>query len=135
MEDLLVLLQEVKSKEEFNEEELRHRVALCKPSRLTAFYRVTEDGREIAFLSLDRDDVEAVVTIYELFVLRQMRDQGYGTRILLEIESLARRESFRCVTVFPRPLDNDRTMPSLIRWYERRGYRAREGAPEFEKNV
>lgn len=61
---------------------------------------------------------------------------GVGSRLLKEVEFIAKNRGYEKVTLAPSPLDDGCSQAKLIRWYKSRGYEERpECASELEKSV
>lgn len=116
--------------------ELRRRAHDIAKSNKTTCYRALWDGREVAFVALDRwPEIDRIV-LYELFVPKQLRRQGFGTMVLSEVEREALREGFSGVRLCPEPLDPNFSKRSLIEWYGQHGYQVVPLVPgEMEKRV
>ena len=71
---------------------LRERAELQIANSYTRHYLIRENGKELAFLSLDFYPHPDPLFIYEMFVSSGVRCQGVGTRLLREIEMPARKE-------------------------------------------
>jgi GNAT superfamily N-acetyltransferase len=120
--------------EEFINPELRAIARHSKRGPRTTWYRVLVDGREVAFVAIDR--LRRHVVLLQIFVPRHLRGKGIGSRVLRTVESLARSEGYDSVRVWPRPLDRSVDPASLGRWYGQRGYRPMpDSAGDMEKRV
>ena len=116
--------------------ELQRRVQDIAKSDKTTCYRALCGGREVAFVALDRWPELDQIVLYELFVLKHLRRQGFGRAVLSEVECAALREGFLAVRLSPRPLDYDISAQTLIEWYRRHGYQIDPSVPsEMEKRI
>jgi len=127
-------LIEIASDEQATDEEVRERAKTSKKAARTKHYIVCEDHCEVAFLSLDLiPDVDYLV-LYEIFVPKRLRGRGIGTRLLTEVERVAKSNEYQRITLTPWPLDPDYPEEKLVSWYERCGFKERLDCPsELEK--
>jgi GNAT superfamily N-acetyltransferase len=120
--------------EEFIDPELRTIARHSKRGPQTIWYRVIFNGREVAFVAIDR--LRQHFVLLQLFVPRALRGKGIGSAVLRTVEALARSEGYGSVRVWPRPIDRSVDLESLGRWYRVRGYRVvPNGAGDMEKQV
>jgi GNAT superfamily N-acetyltransferase len=116
--------------------EIRGRMAQSPKARHTQHYIVTEDDVEVGFLSLDLIPRVDYLVLYEIYVPKRLRRKGIGSRLIQEVESIARSHGYARVTLSPSPLDTDYSATTLINWYKARHYQERADYPaELEKNV
>jgi len=116
--------------------ELRTRALISPKAKWTRHYVAYDDGREVAFVSLDINARVDYLVLYEMFVPERLRTQGIGSRVLLEIERTARNLAYHKVTLLPQPIDPAISRDVLIGWYRKRGYTARvEFQEELEKSL
>lgn len=109
---------------------LRARASQKSTNKDTQHYIIRENGKELVFLSLDFHPHPDALFIYEIFVSSSVRGQGVGTRLLREIENLARRNGYSNIGLNAHPLD-DRPKYELIAWYEKRGFSLQAGSKEL----
>ena len=87
-------------------------------------------------MAVDRRPELDLLVLYEVFVPRALRNQGYGGEALSAVEEMAVKERFSVVRIRQHPLDEDVDHDDLIRWYRRRGYRPDPSiASEMKKRV
>ncbi len=131
-----IFLIEIKEANCCETRELQQRDQEITKSSKTTCYRALCGGREVAFVALDRWPELDRIVLYELFVRKRLRRQGFGTAVLAEVEHSTLREGFSAVRLSPRPLDNEISLHALIEWYRRRGYQIDSSVPsEMEKLV
>ena len=116
--------------------ELRERSQEIAKSKKTTCYRALCGGQEVAFVALDRWPELGRMVLYEMFVPRGLRRQGYGGAVLNAVECAALREGFSAVRVTPQPLDDDMSREALVEWYCQRGYKHDPSVPgEMKKHI
>jgi GNAT superfamily N-acetyltransferase len=109
---------------------IRDRVLHSSRGMYTKHFVAYENSNEVAFLSVDLWPDHSLFVIYEIWVLRDVRGHGTGTRVLLAAEKLARDGGFPRIRLVPKALgypdgpERDRETAILLEWYERHGYRA-----------
>jgi GNAT superfamily N-acetyltransferase len=132
----MVEFSELTQNQPFANQELAKHASETSSSKLTIKYRVLEDGCEVGFVTLDRWNDLGILTVYDLYVLREGRGCGLGERILLEAERAAQEEGFTRVTLDATPRDPEFPAERLEAWYRRQGYRTRSDCEtELEKEV
>jgi GNAT superfamily N-acetyltransferase len=120
--------------EEFIDPELRAIARHSKRGPQTIWYRVRFNGREVAFVAIDR--LRQHFVLLQLFVPRDLRGKGIGSAVLRTVEALARGEGYGSVRVWPRPIVRSVDLESLGRWYRERGYSlVPNSAGDMEKQV
>jgi len=117
-----ITFTQVKSSDDFENPELKKRIEESSHSRKTIHYRVTVDGKEVAFIALDRWPELGQMVVYELWVPQRMRRQGIATTVLSETERITACEGLSVVRVHPATLDGSVTEETLFGWYSRLGY-------------
>jgi GNAT superfamily N-acetyltransferase len=100
-------------------EQIRH----PPPTRGASQYIVRLDGKEVAFLSLDRLPGTTDLVVYEIFLDPEHRGRGIGTAVMRDLELFAIRQGYTRILLCPQPLDQTITRRDLTRWYTRLGYR------------
>ena len=88
----------------------------------THIYRVIDDGREVAFVSLDIWPGESFTILYKMYVSSTLRGQGIGTRTVASVEAFTTCLGRSSVRLVAHPLDNTISEDQLIHWYGRLGY-------------
>jgi GNAT superfamily N-acetyltransferase len=74
--------------------------------------------------------------LYEIFVPRELRSRGIGSRLRGEVENIAKRLRYERITLTAWPLEDGFSEAKLVRWYKKRGYKKRPDFPdELEKRV
>lgn len=133
-----IILVETKSPDDFEIPELKKRAQDSTKSSLTKHYKALSQGREVAFVSLDRWSYlsllaarpfneflwpePSTMVIYDIFVPHFARRQGIATAVLNEVERISACEGLSHVRLRPFSLDSGITTDALIDWYIRRGY-------------
>lgn len=131
-----ISLERIEQSSCYETPELRERFKGIAKSKKTICYRAIHEGREVAFVALDRWPELNQMVLYELFVPRDIRRQDFGTAVLGEVERIAQQEGFLTVRVSPQPLDNNIQPHVLIEWYRQRRYQVDPSAPgEMKKCV
>ncbi len=120
---------------DFEFPELRQRSQESSKSENTIHYRVTKDGQEVAFISLDRWPTPNYMVLYEIYVAKKMRRQGIGTAVLAEVENAAIKEGISKMLVCPRPLDQEISQQGLVEWYAHLGYHLDANTNDMEKDL
>lgn len=115
-------LIEAKTPSDFDLPELRKRSHASSKSKKTVHYRAIIDGRDVAFVSLDRWPSSGHVVLYEIFVPTELRRHGIGGAALAAVERIAVSEGLMVIRLTPRSLDKDVSQEHLIAWYTRSGY-------------
>src|SRR5262245_9285037 len=96
--------------------EICERLAQSPRGRHTQHYIVTEDEAEVAFLSLDFVPRVDYLVLYEIYVPERLRRSGIGSRLIVEVENIARSHGYTRVTLSPSPLDTDKSATELLNW-------------------
>lgn len=119
-----------------NDAALHARMSQSPKAPHTRHYVVMEDGLEVAFLALDQiPDVDYLV-LYEIFVRPDCRGKGLGSRLLGEVEGVAKALGYEKITLSPWPLEQGYSEEKLVAWYKRHGYAERSDCPtELEKSI
>ncbi len=89
---------------------------------ISTSYKVLVDGREAAFLTIDRNTYFKVLFVYELMVRSDERRKGLATRVMERIERLAFEEGWPEMRLRPQALDNTISDADLISWYQLLGF-------------
>jgi N-acetylglutamate synthase-like GNAT family acetyltransferase len=129
-------LLEITTPDPVSDRELRERACTSPKGQMTKQYVFLEDGREVAFLSLDHRRDLGVLVLYEMFVPMGLRHQGIGSRLLQYAERMAKRDGYKKVFVWPKPFEQNYPRADLVEWYRKHGYSERSDCPdEMEKQV
>jgi GNAT superfamily N-acetyltransferase len=90
---------------------------------LTKKYSVREKGIEVAYVAIDWYELDLCsdLILYEMFIPKNFRHNGIGSRILETVEALAKVNGYSRVLLIARPLE-DCPKESLRAWYQQRGY-------------
>lgn len=133
---IMIELHEIGAGENCQNAQVRARVLESPKARYTKQFAVRESGSEVAFLALDLIPETDYLVLYEIFVPSELRRRGIGSRLLGEVESLAKSLGYESVALFPSPLDSEYPESKLIAWYRSHGYVPRPDCPtELEKLV
>ena len=121
-------LVELNGRHNVESAELAERVAESSRTSATRQFIAEDNDKEVAFVSLDFYPVHPdrpQAALYELWVVRDLRNQGYGTRLVASIEDKVRDEGYDVLIVNPKPIDGGNEA-QLREWYERRGFEETE---------
>jgi GNAT superfamily N-acetyltransferase len=132
----MIRLVELGANQRCCDAELQARMLQSPKAPHTHHYVAIEDGSEIAFVALDRiPDVDYLV-LYEIFVRPDCRGKGLGSRLLGEVEGVAKALGYDKITLSPWPLEQGYSEEKLVAWYKRHGYAERPDCPtELEKSI
>lgn len=114
--------------------EIKQRHEQSVLSRITHHFVLLEANKDVAFISLDICLDYDHVIIYELFVPRSLRHQGYGGKTLSVIEEYSHTLGFKKLKLLARPLEAGYLQKDLFKWYEKHGFHNSDGDDVFEKN-
>jgi len=90
----------------------------------TEHFVAIENGSEVAFVSLDIfPPSQQPLILYTLVVPKSLREKGVGSRVLAEVERLAKLWKYSRVLLRPKSLDNGWSDERLREWYSKRGYK------------
>lgn len=132
----MIQVVELGADDRCNDAALQARMSQSTKARHTHHYVVMEDESEVAFIALDQIPGVEYLVLYEIFVRPDCRGKGLGSRLLHEVEGVARRLGYKKITLSPWPLDEDYPEEKLIAWYKRHGYVERPDCPtELEKSI
>ena len=107
-------------KQILNEEIRRHALDGSKAT-VTRNFVAIEEGREVAFVSLDIfPPSQQPRVLYTLAVPALLREKGIGSRVLAEVERLAKKWGYSKVLLGPKSLDQRWSNERLREWYSRR---------------
>ncbi|MEE9354098.1 MAG: GNAT family N-acetyltransferase [Methylococcaceae bacterium] len=93
-----------------------------QPGKYTKFYLGKLDNQSFGYVAIDILPNSDVMPIYELFVLPELRENGYGSHLLLGAEELGKIKNYKKITLKPEPLPNSISKERLVQWYRDRGY-------------
>ena len=83
-----------------------------------------EEGREVAFVSLDIfPPSQQPLVLYTLAVPTLLTEKGIGSRVLGEVERLAKKWGYSKVLLRPKSLGERWSNERLREWYSKRGYK------------
>ena len=128
-------LKSIKEPSEIVDLKIRERAVNSSKSYQTIHFLAFEEEQEVAFLSVDTRPNVPYLVLYELFVPRQLRNRGIGSRVLIQVEVLARNLGYEKITVFPSPLELDFPKERLWKWYRKHGYILSSCESELEKSI
>ena len=114
--------------------EIKQRQVQSSQTLITHHFVLLEADKDIAFISLDIYSDYDYLTIYELFVPRSLRHQGYGGKALSVIEEYSHTHGFKMLKLLARPLEGDYRQEDLFKWYEKHGFHNSDNEEVFEKN-
>lgn len=117
-----IVLTEIEGPGDFRMSRLRKRAEESAKSDKTKLYKAVSDGRELAFLALDRWPEINVMVINEIFVAKYERRKGIGTALLRMVEKMCFQENMAIIRVHPLPFEKNLTEKELLEWYYNRGY-------------
>ena len=117
-----ITLKELKTNDVIQSNELKIRETESTKSKKTTHYLGVSQGKEVAFVSIDRWPELDQFVLYELYIPKSLRRKGVGKLVLTEIEFIAKKEGFHSVKLKPHPLDSDINERDLIAWYQYLGY-------------
>jgi GNAT superfamily N-acetyltransferase len=104
--------------------EIRRRAKEGSKAAPTRHFVAIENGEEVAFVSLDIfPHPQEFLVLYTLVVPKSIRLKGFGSRVLMEVERLAKEWKYAKVLLRPKPLDKSWSSRRLERWYSNRGYK------------
>jgi GNAT superfamily N-acetyltransferase len=130
------MLQSVTNPEDLVNEEIRNRAISSTKAENTRHYVAKESGNEIGFIAIDVNPNVEYLVLYEIFIPRNLRKKDFGSKLLAEVECMAKNLRYRKVTVSPEPFERDYPKGQLVEWYKRHGYREMaSGTGELEKVV
>jgi len=105
-------------------EEIRRCAKDGSKAAATKHFVAIENGEEVAFVSLDIfPHPQESLVLYTLVVPKSIRLEGFGSRVLVEVERLAKEWRYSKVLLKPKPLDKTWSSKRLERWYSNRGYK------------
>jgi len=120
-------LRPITNPENLQNDAIRNRARDGSKTSVTRHFVAIEGGVEVAFVALDIIPApEDHLVLYELVVPKELRSRGIGSRILMEVERLAKEWKYVGVLIRPHPLDEHWTSNRLNRWYATRGYKPRQ---------
>lgn len=120
-----------------SDESIKNRIRQSSKTRYTLHYVFQRKiGEALAFLSIDvRPNVDYLV-LYEIFVPPGLRENGIGSRALIQVESLAKKLGLKRIALFPKPFEKNISKEKLIAWYKNRGFIESNSCPdELEKVI
>jgi GNAT superfamily N-acetyltransferase len=120
-----VKLRRITDPEKVLNEEIRRRAIDGSKNAVTRHFVAIEDGKEVAFVSLDIfPPSQQPLVLYTLVVPKSLREQGVGSRVLAEVEIIAKQRKYAKVLLRPKSLDDSWwSNERLQEWYAKRGYK------------
>lgn len=104
-------------------EEIRRCAKDGSKAAATKHFVAIENREEVAFVSLDiYPPSQQPLVLYTLVVPKSVRGKGVGSRVLAEVERLAKRWKYTKVLLRPKSLDESWSNERLRGWYAKRGY-------------
>lgn len=117
-------LRPITDPEKVVNEEIRRCAKDGSKAPATKHFVAIENGEEVSFVSLDIfPHPQESLVLYTLVVPKPIRLEGFGSRVLVEVERLAKEWRYAKVLLKPKPLDKSRSSKRLERWYSNRGYK------------
>ncbi len=105
-------------------EEIRRCAKDGSKAAATKHFMAIENGEEVAFVSLDIfPPSQQPLVLYTLVVPKSLRGKGVGSRVLAEVERLAKQWKYAEVLLRPKSLDKSWSNERLREWYSKRGYK------------
>ena len=117
-----VNLREIKDSIEISTHSLKERFESRSSGCCSRHFIAVCDGLEIAFVTLDLFSRQSHMFLYALFVPKELRQRGFGTNVLLEVENRAKDWNYKRVFLHPKPIDEGIEIGQLKAWYSTRGY-------------
>jgi GNAT superfamily N-acetyltransferase len=104
-------------------EEIRRCAKDGSKNVVTKHFLAIENSVEVAFVSLDIfPPSQQPLVLYTLVVPKSLREKGVGSRVLAEVERLAKQWKYAKVLLRPKSLDERWSNERLREWYSKRGY-------------
>jgi GNAT superfamily N-acetyltransferase len=117
-------LRRITNPEEVCNDEIRRSAKDGSRSNVTEHFLAIENNEEVAFVSLDVfPPVPPPLVLYTLVVPKALRGNGVGSRVLAEVERIARELGYEKVLLRPKSLDKSWSNERLREWYSKRGYK------------
>lgn len=102
--------------------DIRERYENSSRNCYTQHFVAHVEGREMGFLSLDLGPLDEPFVIYELFVPRHLRRNGFGAKLLEVAEQKASTLGYEWTLIIPKTMDDVFSQTDLEGWYRRHGY-------------
>jgi GNAT superfamily N-acetyltransferase len=115
-------LVELTNPEQASNVELRERAKHIGANGYTKNFLVFEEGREVAFVSLDFWPKGYPLILHDLLVSTDVRRNLVGTRVLNAVEVIAKQNNYPAVSLQPKSFNSSLPNKRLISWYKRCGY-------------
>jgi GNAT superfamily N-acetyltransferase len=117
-------LRRITNPEKVLNEEIRRCAIDGSKNAVTKHFLAIENGVEVAFVSLDIFPTsQQPLVLYTLVVPSSLREKGVGSRVLHEVERLAKQWKYSKVLLRPKPLGGSWSTERLREWYSKRGYK------------
>ena len=111
-------LRSITNPENLQNDTIRNRARGGSKTAVTRHFAAIEGEVEVAFVALDiLPAPEDQLVLYELVMPKELRSRGIGSRVLMEVESLAKEWKYVGMLIRPHPLDEHWTTDRLNRWY------------------
>ncbi|MDH3973723.1 MAG: GNAT family N-acetyltransferase [Deltaproteobacteria bacterium] len=117
-----VVLKELARDSVIKDRVLRKRARDCARISFTKHYVVFSDEKEIAYLAIDHMPGTDYLLLYEIFIKKEYRNKGIGSRVLARVESIAGELGYSKVALHAESFDKDIPKKSIENWYIKRGY-------------
>ncbi len=111
---------------------LRERLERAKSGRTVEYVVIINDA-EVAALSYEDWSEKSLGFIYEIFLLKQYRNKGLGSKILEFAEKKAIELKCQKIELDAHSLDEHTEQNWLFSWYEKKGYTREKSSERMYK--
>lgn len=115
------MLEKIKN-DKISNVEILNRVKESSKSKNTEQFVFKVNEQELGFISVDKIEGVDYLVLYEIFIPISLRGCGYGTKLLGEVEILAKKLGYKKIVLFPEPFEKNISKILLIEWYQKNGY-------------
>jgi predicted GNAT family acetyltransferase len=130
------MLREITDALVVHNQEIKARAESSSKSNWTKHYVAVDLSEEMGFISVDIVPNTDRLVLYEIFIPLSKRGNGYGAKLIAEVERKAIELGLNEIRVCPCPLDKDFAEHRLREWYKRQGYiELPEPVSEFTKRL